>query len=226
MVSLAVSQRFQLLGVSSLMSSDCRRLLAIIVSVVCPYLSVRKCIAICLLIFWRVDVDVDVDVDIDVLTFTLMCWRWRWRRHWQWHWHVNACTQFAIGLLRTHWRGMAFVTRFELLAFVVGSAAGVVCCSSVLSHNSNFLGVHCWHADVGLSILFQTASWRPSKIGSADFPRQWASVLQWFDVKFDVAVVFGVCKWTAMALEIDVQLWRWACGISCVCGSVFLSGWR
>ena len=55
------------------MSSDCRRLLAIIVSVVCPYLSVRKCIAICLLIFWRVDVDVDVDVDIDVLTFTLMC---------------------------------------------------------------------------------------------------------------------------------------------------------
>ena len=73
MVSLAVSQRFQLLGVSSLMSSVCRRLLAINVSVVCPYLSVRKCIAICLLIFWRVDVDVDVDVDIDVLTFTLMC---------------------------------------------------------------------------------------------------------------------------------------------------------
>ena len=56
MVSLAESQRFQLLGVSSLMSSVCRRLLAIIVSVVCPYLSVRKCIAIFLWPFWRFDV--------------------------------------------------------------------------------------------------------------------------------------------------------------------------
>ena len=59
-----------------------------------------------------------------------------------------------------------------------------------------------------LGILFQTASWRPSKIDSADFPRQLASVFEWFDVAFDVAVVFGVCQWTAMALEIDMRLWR------------------
>ena len=59
-----------------------------------------------------------------------------------------------------------------------------------------------------LGILFQTASWRPSKIDSADFPRQFAGVFQWFDVAFDVAVVFGVCQWTAMALEIDIRLWR------------------
>ena len=41
MVSLEVPQCCQLFGVSSL-SSDCRRLFAIIVSVVCPYRSVRK----------------------------------------------------------------------------------------------------------------------------------------------------------------------------------------
>ena len=46
-----------------------------------------------------------------------------------------------------------------------------------------------------LGILFQTASWRPSKIDSADFPRQLAGVLEWFDVAFDVAVVFCVCQW-------------------------------
>ena len=44
-----------------------------------------------------------------------------------------------------------------------------------------------------LGILFQTASWRPSKIDSADFPRQLAGVLEWFDVAFDVAyLVFYV----------------------------------
>ena len=42
----------------------------------------------------------------------------------------------------------------------------------------------------------------------AEYPRQLAGVLEWFDVAFDVAVVFGVCQWTAMALEIDIRLWR------------------
>ena len=56
MVSLDVSQCFQPLGVSSLMSSVCPRLLAIIVSVACPYLSVRKCNDIVLWPFWRFDV--------------------------------------------------------------------------------------------------------------------------------------------------------------------------
>ena len=45
-----------------------------------------------------------------------------------------------------------------------------------------------------LGILFQTASWRPSKIDSADLSRQLAGVPEWFDVAFDVAVVFCVCQ--------------------------------
>ena len=45
-----------------------------------------------------------------------------------------------------------------------------------------------------LGILFQTASWRPSKIDLADFPRQLVGVLEWFDVAFEIAVVFCVCQ--------------------------------
>ena len=48
----------------------------------------------------------------------------------------------------------------------------------------------------------------PARLIQQISPVSWQACFQWFDVAFDVAVVFGVCQWTAMALEIDVQLWR------------------
>ena len=63
-----------------------------------------------------------------------------------------------------------------------------------------------------LGLLFQTASWHPSKIDSADFPRQLAGVPERFDVAFDFAVVFCVCQWVC---PVGFQRWVSAFGFCC-----------